>query len=905
MSNPPPHLLPNHTFKVIKERDASFPTPGQNKLTDNDQFIQEGENDIAGSIPLTSNDQLEFEPGEPYNPNTESLVRSEPARLENFTNQFKDKEGNVVATETAIRNQTVERKTKGLESKLEALQKDLEVLGQINEEVLQEVGDKKLVATAVEISKILTLNDKDELEDLKKKKVAIENQVQAGKTNILHSPKEQNSFKEIVNRIKVLEQKTQDDLIAEVSEKIDSESSKIIPTLIKLSDELKSQKKKELDRLLSDPYTLSQNSSRKDQLKSEIQELENYTFSPSQLISQKMESLKSSINKTENELRIFKEEVAETGATHASTNTPRYRFQFIPHRELATKTTAELENIAKTSSKKNLRKLLKNIEQIEGISIPTSKGKTDLDYRKEIGQLLVEARDKIIPQYIEEFKAAKEHGTPVLINSQLQTVEGNDGNLVSSLGRSGAISDFAHGEISLQEQKNYQNLQLMLAGTLKNPQAINRLTMLYDLKKGEGIDKEKLSDLVLSIKAKIILSYGGENIIRGNPPPEKFSTQNLWTGDSPLRLASQKLAIKNNLSKLSPDEVSLLKSSLKDVDLNVDKLNEINNKREQDLAGLALQDLEMHFEKTPVIKDKAIYCRMGLLDLAKDGKNEYNSLFNERTQGLDTFATLNFLDGKKIIFDVEEGKGSFIHADGTIHMPARCQSGGVKETTLSTAFLNVSVQGNVKNAGLQKSLNTFGLARLERLGVPKEELQNIKGMLNKISGAGVPLKGDVNKAARQIIDTVREKLDGYVSANCYGGKDRTGALLALMTKSALKNNFSKVYDENADEWRTQITSNDGVMAKIADANAGHSVVKTMARNVALFGTIERLRHYSGAMKLGKQAAKGIASESKAPGQLFKQETKKEYTLPKGMRFFERSYDYLSTSTAEFFSKFRH
>lgn len=279
--------------------------------------------------------------------------------------------------------------------------------------------------------------------------------------------------------------------------------------------------------------------------------------------------------------------------------------------------------------------------------------------------------------------------------------------------------------------------------------------------------------------------------------------------------------------------------------------------------------------------DKAVYARMGLLDLNKDGKNEYNSVFNERTQGLDTFAVLRHLDGKQIVFDVEEGKGSFIHPDGTIHMPVNCQKGGVKSTTLSTAFLNVSVQGNVKNSGLQKSLNDFELTRLEELGVDKNEIEKIKKMLNQISGTvGIPIIGDVNKTARQIMITIQEELNGYISVNCYGGKDRTGVLLALMTKWALKSRFPESYQKNVDKWKSQLTGDQGVMAQIADANAGHTVVKTMARNNALFGRRERLRHYSGALKLGQAAAKGIASESDAPGQLFKQENKAGYVLPK-------------------------
>ncbi|MFI0435765.1 MAG: hypothetical protein ACH350_08610 [Parachlamydiaceae bacterium] len=615
-------------------------------------------------------------------------------------------------------------------------------------------------------------------------------------------------------------------------------------------------------------------------LEQEVEGLQDDPFASKEFITTRIERLKISIDEAKKELTTFTQEADETQASHGTTNTPRYRFQFIPHRDLATKKRAQLEEIANFASLDDLKELIKNLDEIEGLVKPSYlEGTSEQSYRKQIGKYLLQARDQFIPQYIEDFKAAKSVGTQVLINSQLQIVKATQGKkVVSSNGRSGAPSDFAHGEISLQELSDYQRLQLLKHQPLPIELENNTLIALYDLEKEGSLNEEKLADLLLMIKAKAILSYGGENIVKGEH--RTLTMQNLWTGDHPLRSAMEKVAVKNELSSIPEEELALLKRELQHVDLDMDKLHQIEAKREQDIAKLFLQDLELHFENEPVAKSQTVYTRVGLLDLSKDAKNEYNSLFNERTQGLDILAGLNYLEGKQIVFDVEGEGGSFIHPDGTIHMPKRCSKEGVAQTTLSTVFLNVSVQGNVSNKGLQKSINEMGIKKLEELGVPQEEIAQINTMLKKISGSGISLTGDTNKTARQIIETVKKCLDSYASENCYGGKDRTGALLALLTKSALKEHFPEIYETQKKAWKLQLTREEGVMGQVAKANAGHTVVKTLAPNRALFGLRERMRHYQGAATLGQAAAKGIVSESVAPGQLFKKEEGKGDVLPK-------------------------
>lgn len=817
-------------------------------------------------------------------PSPKPEVKSAPAKLENFTNEFKDEKGNVVAIETAIRNPTVARKIHGLESKLEQMKADLASLKGIDSSTLETMDDFKILQTVVEESKLLMKEAQEQLPGLIQRRSTLQENVEEMVRNPGGVPEKFRLYKEKIERC---EKYTPEQAVAEAAEKLPhTRVSEVAPALVRVSDELKSEKQKELDQLLSDPATRYGNDRKVEALRKEIDQLGKYEFPAEQLVSEKTRILEQAVEKTEIELATFKSEVEQTNATHGTTNTPRYRFQFIPHRELATKTQTELSKIAEKSSLTKLHSLLEDIGEIHGLTKPVFDGPAQgaKAFRKEVRDYLIAARDQVLPRYIEEFKVGKENGTPVLINSQLQTVGKPGGFPVSSIGRSGAISDFAHGEVSLQELKDYQNLQLLDKKGIRDDSSEAKMLMsLYDLQTGGTLDRVKLSDLVLTIKAKAILSYGGENILKegGGESAKKnrdaCSMKNLWTGDSPLRLAMGSLLKKNKLSSLSKQDYSTIKNALKTVDIDMSKLHEINDRREQNLAGLVLQDLEMHFENHKVLGEKTVYARMGLLRLDKGVKNEYGSIFNERTQGLDTMAALNFLDGKKIVFDVKEGGGSFIHLDGTIHMPEKCQAGGVKQATLSTAFLNLSVQGgNLKNSGLQEAVNDKGLKKLTELGIPEVEIKKIKEMLRGISGiAGFSMTGDVNKTVCKIIDSMNKK-EFYVSANCYGGKDRTGALLALLSKFALKKTAPEAFTKREEEWKKQLTSETGVMAQVAEANAGHTVVKAQARNTALFGARERLRHYIGAAMLGLRGS----AESQASGQLFKVEGSQSYKLPK-------------------------
>lgn len=589
----------------------------------------------------------------------------------------------------------------------------------------------------------------------------------------------------------------------------------------------------------------------------------------------KLNFLKRLLEETSLQLEHATDVIGESGAIWASTNSTRFGFRNLSDRALALMSPKNFEmKVEELTTQK--------IAQATAEGVLPTKEEIEL-LKEEARQTIVDEHEQAKARYARAYADHKENDIPLLLNSHLQTVTDNTSvtEPLSQVGRSGAISDFAHGEVSLQEMQDYSDL-VALSKNVRDVTKFARLISLYNLHKeetaidnvtqsflgksgnGDNIDEEKLKRVLLIIKAKIIKSYGGEKVLKNSS--EEFALKNLCIGDSPLR----KLLEKVNTKVLSTAETKELEHFLDDVEIDPAGLNLEVEKRAEKLTLLVLQDLSQHFNASPVNKKSAVYGRVALLDMFKNGKDESGCILNERTQGLDMLAVLNRLDGKKIKFDIEPddalsyGGGAFIDDVGNIHMPKSAARDGTTVSILHTLFFNISVQGNTDNKGIQKVINDEGIAKLKKLNnLTNEESEELHKSFS----------GDKNLAARGLVNHMTKI--GCASVNCYGGKDRTGVLLALLTKSALKNNFGNLYDKMVGDWKNQLTSESGVAGKIAKANANHSILKVLAPNFALYPLSNRILHLFGALLMSLQAAfLGQKFEGDAKGQLYKHKEKK-------------------------------
>lgn len=425
-----------------------------------------------------------------------------------------------------------------------------------------------------------------------------------------------------------------------------------------------------------------------------------------------------------------------------------------------------------------------------------------------------------------KFLKEKKNNFEILINSWVQVVQKNT-ETVSIIGRSGAACDFAHGEISLQELKDYNRLQ-------ENKNISSRIRNMYHL------NQISQDDVILILKAKMLMSYGGENLVQEKR--EDLYLSALWDGNTDFHKCLKKCITHNNFS-LSKKERALLQKYLKQVTIDPQQLKTIIMDRKRTLGRVILQDLEQLLETKPTKTDQVVYSRVGLLNMSRKGKID-GCVLNERTQGLDTFSLLRSLNNATIVFDQKEG--SFIDWDTkprTIHMPTHCSTlTPPPRATLNTVFFNMSIQGSNEAIHVQNTVNKAGKKALKHLNQTMPILDK-KPTQNTL----------------QLASTL-QKL-GFVTIHCFGGKDRTGALAAMMTQEALKTD--KLYKQNIDLYKKLLVNETSILAKIADYNAGHSIAKVTALNLELFTLSERIRHYAGAGKVAIKDLLKVPLEPKA------------------------------------------
>lgn len=532
----------------------------------------------------------------------------------------------------------------------------------------------------------------------------------------------------------------------------------------------------------------------------------------------------------------------------------------------------------------NREKALKSDKLIEKESIALFKEKypdladlTDSQIKEnenffKIHQVNVQEHYNARVAYAKVVASMKDNFPSALINQHMQTVLDADNNIVASNCRSGAVSDFGHQEISLQELIDLNDLESL--AVLNQSKNINDKIRLRQLVKLYGLnhwfytyDNNKLKDLLVLLKGKALKSYGGEALLDNNTPHyAKFETASLVQNNLFVRRLN-KLSTKKNRSGKSLEK---LHQVLDDVHFNKSKLQAIIDRRQEKLQNLVLQDLFAQFKKRPSSEHEIVHARTALLNLTKAATLSNDCLLHERTQGLDSKAVYDRMDGKQIIFDINDSDpeipvGPFIDAEGNIHMPESCKAAdGPSQTTLRTFFFNTSVQGDTQNKGIQEQINNEALKKLEEWHFDKHGAKSIKSEFSKNVKKMREVIASENRAGSSLRNHFEtpvhvieffSKLGAYTSFNCYGGKDRTGYTQCILTANQLKKiaEQRKIQDreEVIKEWNKKLLDKkEGIGPNIAKNNADHTVFKLPGANLGeLFTFGSRIKAYKEAAGL--------------------------------------------------------
>ncbi|MBA3722776.1 MAG: hypothetical protein H0W88_10305 [Parachlamydiaceae bacterium] len=454
---------------------------------------------------------------------------------------------------------------------------------------------------------------------------------------------------------------------------------------------------------------------------------------------------------------------------------------------------------------------------------------------------------------------AKKIGLPVLVNLHAQSIQKSetpDGKLW--VNRMGAISVFSHGEISLQELKDIALLEKIHENVNKKAKSIQihpRLDAFYDFrKKNKDIDSNKLKEIITILKLKALIGYGPE-ALTNNP-------------DTKIKKLVTELIEENWI--LKPEYQSKYGKALDKLVFDVEKLETVINERRELLRMQFLQNLFTHFENRKVHEAETVYLHTSLLDLKKQGKNDFGCILHERTQGLDMAALFEEIDGDIIMFDVEDSGGPYFDEKGIIHMPRTCQEGNLEKTTLHTVFYNICVQGEIANTGIQAYINEQAVCSTQilagSLSEDKRKEFNIhyndlqKALVELKSGDSDPFEGCLS------LNLAFFTFDAYQSINCYGGKDRTAYLRALISDYFLRQ--TNPSSELLKRWRKLLVGKDGIAIQIAYENAGQNFLKLTRVDLKLYdGIFDRAKVAIKFLSKNKNAKDGLSIGS-GIGQLY-------------------------------------
>lgn len=533
------------------------------------------------------------------------------------------------------------------------------------------------------------------------------------------------------------------------------------------------------------------------------------------------------------------------------------------------KLTGKLEQFKQQlTSDQNRLSLQRRILSLEELLKSTQDSFTK--YMKYIDGETTHATTNMSRQAFEELGAeiAKEELVPLLPNLRMQTVWNASGQMVSSLTRSGAISDFSHGEISLHELKDFVDLQELFTARglpfpLRQKSALTaerqaELAVMYAL----TCSPEEIRCVMLEIKLKALSAYGIKPLVDDSVSDEIADDLKklIKKASSPSWKIREKVLLEKN------------RRILEAIEFSPTKLEIIISARRERLRLLMLQDLELHLRTVPASQQLLSYCRISLVDLKKSANREASGcVIDEKTQGLDMKALFDELDGKHIIFDGEESEGSYFDNDDKIHMPKSYAKEGLTQATLHTVFFNICVQGtpdHVINQDLQKIINDTMLKKLEPSYGAMDEYKALKNALERLSETAKCDPNDVVLLATQFM----QKLGGYVGINCFGGKDRTGYAVALITFMQISRLAKQPSRELLSKWGRALLSEEGIAIKIAKDNAGQRALKLTRGNLLLFkqagGVVGAKNAAKAAVgEVAKRVRKKSFTTSKTPGQV--------------------------------------
>lgn len=434
---------------------------------------------------------------------------------------------------------------------------------------------------------------------------------------------------------------------------------------------------------------------------------------------------------------------------------------------------------------------------------------------------------------------AKQEYIPITGNlrSQRIQVEGGDPHYTN---RSAALSDFSNNETNLTEMRDFQLLKAMV----ENPQKtmpfteLDRLSVYYDFsinRKEGGVgqvqDQKALLTAYNKVKSNLLAAYGDN-----------------------------------------------LRGANDDVDMG--KLDDKITERRYRLDNLFLQDLVLQ-HKNGSVGGKGVfrYARQALVNTtAGPNKGEGGLVLHERNQALDTRAAIMEYNGKPIIYDQESEGGAFIDPEtGNIHLPASLKPEGEGESTiLQSRFSNISVAVDTKNLGLQAHINNETLAQIrEDLNLlKKDQSPEAQALHAKGEKLYIEVKAELD-AGRGGFDVAEKMtlllaLQNNLSINCYGGKDRTGYAVALISYNVIKDSLiNKKMDEKTlastmARIGTQLMN--GTAMGVVEDNTGTRAIKLMPPDLKLYLSESKVYYLGG---LGKRICGyfDVAKSMVAPGDI--------------------------------------
>lgn len=438
-------------------------------------------------------------------------------------------------------------------------------------------------------------------------------------------------------------------------------------------------------------------------------------------------------------------------------------------------------------------------KELDGMESSLRKLKRGPDYKDQEASLSTSI--KTLKQTIQNVKKnsreqalllTKTKDIPLLGNLYHQNVsirQEQGDRSVLQFNRSAAITDFSHNETNLREMVDYPLLlqfrNEFLAATPEQKVLLDR----YDIRgNGDKVSPKKLEKVLTRIENRIQRGY-----------PELRSM---------------------DFSEVEKAAVG----------------------RRTHLQAKVMQDLFLHLKQGQVAFDgeNMVYARLSLLNTFKQPNvNRSGLVLSEVNQALDMAAVLEMMDGAEVHFDQKDEEACFIdQMTGNLHLSKSfaldvAGSEEIRQIRLKTFIFDVSVQGNISNKGVQKQINDVNFDRLRDYVKSLDQpllFQRFEKVENAMQNEeGFELASSLALFLKEIAS---------LSINCYGGKDRTGYLAALIS-------FEALFDQTAPEERRlgshlkdhiarQLMSDEGILAQIIKASTGRVALKVLPINLKLY-----------------------------------------------------------------------